>query len=100
MWPRVCCGVLLKPSTWCLLLISLLTLHLFLTSPGTVGTGDKGSLEAEVLTNQNTAESVTRCSQCIAIWLGRGEHLLPAPRHAASQLPGGLLLGPRMQGRL
>ena len=55
MWPRVCCGVLLKPSTWCLLLVTLLTLHLFLTSQGTGGTGDKDSLEAEVLTNNNAA---------------------------------------------
>ena len=75
-------------------------LHLFLTSTGAGGTKDKGSLEAVVLTNQNTAESVTRCSQCIAIWLGRGKHLLAAPRQAASQLPGGVLLGPRVQGRL
>ena len=54
MWPRTSRGVHLKASTWCLLLVSLLALHLLLTSPATGGPGDTGSPEAEVqLTNQN-----------------------------------------------
>ena len=54
MWPRTSRGVHLKASTWCLLLVSLLALHLLITSPATGGPGDTDSPEAEVqLTNQN-----------------------------------------------